>query len=164
MKNSQIFKETIGDLLIAMLSSGRNPVAFRAIIRKRELSRYNKESVRVAMSRLNKKGYLINSKNIWKITEKGKIYAIKNKLFLYINSPFNDKDKPNTIVSFDIPGPKRDSRDWLRTQLKIFNYKMLQQSLWLGPGPLPREFLNRLNELEIRKNIKIFNVKKKIII
>jgi hypothetical protein len=38
---------------------------------------------------------------------------------------------------------------------------MLQQSLWLGPGPLPQEFLKRLNELGIRENIKIFPIKKK---
>ena len=28
---------------------------------------------------------------------------------------------------------------------------MLQQSLWLGPGPLTPEFLERLIDLDIRK-------------
>jgi hypothetical protein len=37
---------------------------------------------------------------------------------------------------------------------------MLQQSLWIGPGPLPSEFLERVNELKIRENIKLFNVQK----
>lgn len=151
---------TLTDLLIAMLSSGRNPRAFRSIIHERELSRYKKESVRVALSRLNNKGYLNNTKSEWIITKEGKIYANKLQLFSYLPSPYKKDNSSNTIISFDIPGPKRKTRDWLRNQLKIFNYKMLQQSLWLGPGPLPLEFLERLNKLEIRENIKIFKINK----
>jgi hypothetical protein len=38
---------------------------------------------------------------------------------------------------------------------------MLQQSLWIGPGPLPGSFLKRLEDLNIRKNIKTFKITKK---
>ena len=51
-------------------------------------------------------------------------------------------------------------RRWLRNQIKIFGYKMLQQSLWLGPGPLPPAFLKRLEDLKIRKNVKTFKITK----
>jgi len=156
----KILRETIGDLLIAMLSSGRNPVEFRSILRKRELARYKKESIKVCLSRLKKKGYLLNSNLGWELSKNGKLYFENVHLISYIPSPFNKKSPSDTIISFDIPGPDRKIRDWLRNQLKIFNYKMLQQSLWIGPGPLPNEFLERLNELKIRENIKLFNVKK----
>jgi DNA-binding transcriptional regulator PaaX len=154
-------KETLTDLLVALLLSGRNPVSFRKILRERELARYKKESIRVALSRFNKKGFLENSKQGWEITTKGKIYFGKIQLFSYIPSPFERNISSSILFSFDIPGPERRKRDWLRNQLKIFGYKMLQQSLWLGPGPLPNEFIDRLKELEIKKNIRMFKIKMK---
>ena len=51
-----------------------------------------------------------------------------------------------------------NSCDWLRNQLKIFGYKMLQQSLWQGPGPLPIEFRKRLDDFGIKKNVKTFKM------
>lgn len=161
MSYKQRFSPTISDLLIATLMSGRNVKTFYSIIHKREFARYKKESVQVSLSRLNKKGYCKNSNNNWSLTAKGILRTKKINLFSYIPSPFEKNSPVNNIVSFDIPGPKRTTRDWLRNQIKIFGYKMLQQSLWIGPGPLPPEFFKRLEELKIRKNVKIFSVKKK---
>lgn len=155
------FKPTIGDLLIATLLSNRNIKTFRSILRKREFERFKKESISVSLSRLNKKGYLKKNENGWSLTKKGIARSKKIYLVSFIPSPFKEKSPANIIISFDIPGPQRSTRDWLRNQIKIFNYKMLQQSLWIGPGPLPTVFLKRLEELEIRKNIKIFPIKKK---
>jgi DNA-binding transcriptional regulator PaaX len=152
---------SIGDLLIATLCSARSTRRFYAIIREREFKRYKKESVNVALSRLSKKGYLKNTNGNWSLTQKGILRNKEINLHSYIPSPFKENSTANTIISFDIPGPQRIVRDWLRNQIKIFGYKMLQQSLWLGPGPLPPEFLRRLEELKIRKNIKIFSIKKK---
>lgn len=149
-------KDSLVDYLIAMLASGKNIKRYYEIIRKREISRYKKESVSVALSRLNKKGYLKKSAGGWSLTSSGKIYYNKTILLSYIESPFNKKSEIKTIVSFDIPGPQRHIRDWLRNQLKIFGYKMIQQSLWAGPGPLPKEFLKRLKKLKIHENIKVF--------
>jgi CRISPR-associated endonuclease Cas2 len=89
------------------------------------------------------------------------MYGERNILFSYFLSPFNKNQQPNTIISFDIPEINRAKRNWLRNQIKIFGYTMLQQSLWIGPGPLPPDFLKRLNELGIRKNIKIISINKK---
>jgi len=161
MQYDSNYSPTITDLLIATLFSARNTKTFHSIIREREFAQYGKNSIQVALSRMNKKGYLNNSKNGWSITKKGKSYANEIQFFSYIPSPFNKKNSlQNTIISFDIPGPERKTRDWLRNQIKIFGYKMLQQSLWLGPGPLPSEFLKRLEQMKIRKNIKIFSIRK----
>ena len=154
-------KSTISNLLIATLLNNRNIKTFRSILRKQEFERFKKESVSVSLSRLNKNGYLKRSGNNWLLTKKGILRNKKTYLLSYISSPFKEKSPANTIISFDIPGPQRSTRDWLRNQIKIFNYKMLQQSLWIGPGPLPSIFLKRLEELNIRKNIKIFSIKKK---
>ena len=152
--------QSIGDLLIAMLCSARNSKRFRSIIREREFMRYNKESVRVSLTRLSKKGYVRNLNGEWKITDKGKKYSQFNNKNEYMSSPFEKRAECNTILSFDISENSRKIRNWLRNQLKIFGYKMLQQSLWIGPGPLPQEFLKKLKELKIRENIKIFTISK----
>ncbi len=155
------FEPTIGDLLLATLLSHRSTKSFYSILRKREFERYKKESISVALSRLKKNGYLKKNKDAWSLTQKGILRSKKNYLTSYISSPFKENSPVNTIISFDIPEPNRYIRDWLRNQIKVFNYKMLQQSLWIGPGPLPHLFLKRLEELNIRKNIKIFSIKRK---
>ncbi|HEV7424037.1 MAG TPA: hypothetical protein VGO21_02485 [Candidatus Paceibacterota bacterium] len=151
---------SIGDLLIATLGSGRSTRQFYTIIREREFKRYKKESVRVGLSRLHTKGYLINSPSGWSITKKGRKLLKNNRLLDYIESPFKENAPSTMIISFDIPEKDRILRNWLRSQLKIFNYKMLHQSLWIGPGPLPSSFIKRLEDLNIRKNIKTFKITK----
>jgi len=151
---------SIGDLLIATLCSARSTHKFHSIIHKREFNRYNKESVRVALSKLHNKGYVDNSVLGWSITKKGKKYSQNVKPLSYIASPFTENSQPSMIISFDIPENNRAVRHWLRNQIKIFSYKMLQQSLWIGPSPLPPVFLKRLEDLNIRKNVKTFKITK----
>ena len=148
------------DVLIATFISSKNPRHFRSILRERKLARYQKPSVSVALSRLRKKGYLKKGTVGWSITKKGEERNMRKELRRHLSSPFPKSSPKNTVIAFDIPVTKSGLRDWLRWQLKIFNYEMLQQSLWFGPGPLPQEFLRRLEDLNIRENIKIFSVKK----
>lgn len=157
----QFNSPTITDLLIATLGSGRNTKTFYKILREREFERFKKESVQVTLSRLHKKGYVNYSSKEWSLTEKGRHHTKNVRLLSYLQSPFKKDSPDTTIVSFDIPEPNRKIRNWLRNQIKIFGYKMLQQSLWIGPGPLPASFLKRLEELKIRENIKIFSKIKK---
>lgn len=154
------FRESIGDIIIAMLLNNRSSYQFRKIIEQRKLARYKKESIQIALSRLRRTGYIIKSYDGWTLTEKGKLYTLRNELFSYIPSTFDKNTPSNYIISFDIPEISRPKRNWLRNQLKIFGYKMLQQSLWIGPGPFPQVFIKRLNELEIKENIKMFNINK----
>lgn len=149
------------DLLMATLGSGKSTRRFYAIIRERKFEQYRKESVRVALSRLHDKGFVNNSTLGWSITKKGKEYSQGIHLLDYITSPFTKSSQPSMVISFDIPEKDRFIRHWLRNQIKIFGYKMLQQSLWIGPGPLPSSFLKRLEDLNIRKNIKTFRIIKK---
>lgn len=152
---------SIGDLLIATLCCAKNTRRFYSIIREREFNRYKKESVRVALSKLRAKGYVNNSASGWIITKKGRKYSYRDTRPLsYIASPFAKNSQPSMIISFDIPENNRAVRHWLRNQIKIFGYKMLQQSLWIGPSPLPPSFLKCLEDLNIRKNVKTFKIKK----
>ncbi len=153
---------SIANLLIATLLSARSTRRFRSILRERQLERYKAGSVSVALNRLRKKKYVKYDSLGWSLTSLGKISAARKHLLQYIPSPFAKNAPDMTVISFDIPEPDRALRYWLRNQIKIFGYKMLQQSLWLGPGPLPKNFLKRLEDLKIRSKIKIFSRVKKL--
>ncbi|MEI6528642.1 MAG: CRISPR-associated endonuclease Cas2 [bacterium] len=73
---------------------------------------------------------------------------------------FSNAAPRDLIVMYDIPAGKRSERDWFRYQLKKYNYVMIQKSVWVGPSPLPKEFiryaesigfLNKLKTLKLAK-------------
>lgn len=74
------------------------------------------------------------------------------------------KDAPkNLMVMYDIPHNLKKERDWFRRQLINFSYIMIQKSVWVGPSPLPQEFLDYLTEIKINDNFKTFKLAKSYI-
>ena len=57
----------------------------------------------------------------------------------------------NLVVMYDIPKDKRKERNWFRRHLQKFGYIMIQKSVWVGPSPLPKDFLKYV------KSIKLFD-------
>jgi DNA-binding transcriptional regulator PaaX len=149
---------SLKDFLIAFLSSAKNTRRFHQILKERALKNYKVSTIRNTLSRLHRSGLVSNNRSEWNITPKGSEYYNKQKLFQKFESPFTKNNTPNTLVAFDIPEIYRMKRQWLRGQLKIYGYTMVQQSLWYGPGPIPKECLDKFRELEIKKNIKIFKI------
>jgi CRISPR-associated endonuclease Cas2 len=89
----------------------------------------------------------------------------RKKAFYHItfSSPFNDNSSKNLIVMYDIPSDKKKERDWFRRQLIKFGYIMIQKSVWVGPSPLPKDFLDYLKEIKIKNNFKTFKLAKSYI-
>ena len=112
------------------------------------------------MYRLLKKGLIEWDGQECKLTGLGSKLAAEKTLFTFLPSPFQPKAPDGLLLSFDIPETKRHTRNWLRSQLKIFGYRMIQQSLWIGPAPLPKEFNNRLLKLNIKNCIKTYKIQK----
>jgi len=75
-------------------------------------------------------------------------------------SPFTMRSPKNLIVMYDIPSKKKQERDWLRRQLIRFDYIMIQKSVWVGPSPLPKEFLFYVKEIGINNKLKTFKLLK----
>jgi DNA-binding transcriptional regulator PaaX len=94
--------------------------------------------------------------------KKGTAYRKQALLYSYIPSPFSPSVKNKLIISFDVPESRRIDRNWLRNQIRIFGYTMLQQSLWIGPGPLPKEFKERLSTLKLDALVKVFSLTTKL--
>lgn len=63
---------------------------------------------------------------------------------------------------FDIPEEKKAEREWFRFHLKRFGFEMIQRSVWVGPAPLPKEFLVYLEEIDLKSCIKTFKLAKPI--
>jgi len=61
---------------------------------------------------------------------------------------------------YDIPHTRKKERDWFRRQLKNFDFIMIQKSVWVGPSPLPVDFLSYLKRIGLQKEFKIFKLAK----
>lgn len=93
-----------------------------------------------------------------KVAQKKK--AGKSFFSHYFFSSFKKDAPKNLIVMYDIPHKLKKERDWFRRQLIKFGYIMIQKSVWVGPSPLPKEFLDYLKEIKIDGNFKTFKLAK----
>lgn len=75
-------------------------------------------------------------------------------------SPFKSNSPKNLIVMYDIPSDKKKERDWFRRHLVKFGYIMIQKSVWVGPSPLPKDFLSYLKEINIKDSLRTFKLEK----
>ena len=56
---------------------------------------------------------------------------------------------------YDIPEVRKAEREWLRWHLKKFGYVLIQKSVWMGPSPLPKDFLDYIKEIKLNvKSVK----------
>lgn len=147
---------SFGDFIVSHLLSCSSTSIQRKILYKlvKERRKLNRQVFNNNLYRLNKKGVFdLNSNDI--IFNKNTLK--RHILFTKIQTkPAGDT---KVMVLFDIPEKKRKIRNWLRLQLKLWDFEMLQQSVWLGKGSLPKEFTVRLQLLNIQKCVKIFNVR-----
>ncbi|KKQ88115.1 MAG: hypothetical protein UT09_C0003G0017 [Parcubacteria group bacterium GW2011_GWF2_38_8] len=147
---------SFGDFIVSYLLSYRSSkiqkkILYELVQKRRILSRqvFNNN-----LYRLKKKGILDFDFNK---------DVVINKNSLVLHTFFTKiKERPTgdtkVMVLFDIPEKKRKTRNWLRSQLKLWDFEMLQQSVWLGKGPLPKEFNARLCLLDINECVKIFKI------
>ncbi|MFH1455061.1 MAG: CRISPR-associated endonuclease Cas2 [bacterium] len=92
-----------------------------------------------------------------KLVKPDKIKRIFHHTFL---SDLKDDLPKNMIVMYDIPSDKRKERDWFRRHLKKFNYIMIQKSVWVGPSPLPKDFIDYVKSIGLQNQLKTFKLAK----
>jgi hypothetical protein len=112
---------------------------------------------------LNYKGVKVNSFGIPQFISKRnlKIENCNRESSIYYNSFLSnlEDDLPkNMIVMYDIPSDKRRERDWFRRHLKKFGYIMIQKSVWVGPSPLPKDFIEYVRSLGLGDKLKTFKL------
>lgn len=151
-------KPRVSDEIISFLLSGKSMYRQKKILwnRVRDRLKISKENYNQAIYRLSRDGYIKKvDKAGYSLLEKGIVY--NNGLHKVINE--KPKGNKKVLVIFDIPEPKKKIREWLRLQLKWWDFKMVQKSVWVGNGPLPKSFALRLKDLGIEKSVITFTVK-----
>lgn len=124
----------------------------------------NLQSRRNSLSKLHKNGFIEKKNGDWSITQTGEKYLKGNKRLKNFDSPFQKSSPKNLLLMFDIPESRQNERKWLRKHLIKFNYFMLQKSVWIGPSPLPKEFLNYIKKIVLMSSIKTFKLAKPYIV
>jgi len=117
----------------------------------------------VTLSRMRKSGFInIDTEKGWYLTREGKAYAKKKYDSLkQFQNPFTEKTVArNLLVMFDISENRKGEREWFRWHLKKFKYIMIQKSAWVGPSPLPKEFIDYVKEIGLKDSIKTFKLAK----
>lgn len=122
---------------------------------------YEKESVRNNFYNLNKNGYIEKSDGYFKINKKGEELLNKNKKkYLRNFNPTENKNPKNLLLLYDIPEDKKKERDWFRKTLVKYSFIMIQRSVWVGPSPLPKEFLDYVKLIGLKNSIKTFQLER----
>lgn len=126
-----------------------------------DLGVYKKRTIYNSVHRLKTKGYVSMGRDGACITKQGRDYIEKRIKSLETFSANYKKDTPKTlIVMYDIPEGKRAEREWFRWHLKKFSFEMIQRSVWVGPFPLPRQFLEYVKKIHLEDSVKIMRLAK----
>ncbi|MFA4975213.1 MAG: CRISPR-associated endonuclease Cas2 [Candidatus Paceibacterota bacterium] len=122
---------------------------------------YKKQSINNTIHQLNKNGHILKQDDCILLLPSGRKYVENKKVrFLIFNSPYKKEAPKNLLVMFDIPETKKAEREWFRFNLREFGYEMIQKSVWVGPSPLPKDFLDYINEIKLKECIKTFKLAK----
>ena len=131
--------------------------------------RRERQSFYSLLNRLKREGLVAKRKqergSQWHITGRGIKYLAQIKRRpvspeKLSRRTYEKKDGALIIVTFDIPERERRKRNWLRAQLVALEFRMLQQSVWLGKIQIPEDFISDLRKYEMIPYVHIFSVSK----
>lgn len=123
---------------------------------------YKYQALANKSSNLKKLGYIKNINGTSFISHKGELFLKENKrdTFKKFNTEKTDKDPKDLLIIYDIPQHQTSIRNWFRRELISFHFIMIQRSVWVGPSPLPKDFVEYVKELKVNDNFKTFKLAK----
>lgn len=108
---------------------------------------FQEKTIRQSIRRLRKHGFVEKKNNKLLLSTKGR------KIVRYVltrKKIFDKKwDNKYRVVIFDIPEKKRRDRNWLRQELYVLQYKLLQKSVFIGKYPLPADLIKSIKSKRI---------------
>jgi len=168
----KLSKRDIILIVLAITIGGAGSAATILKLANRYLERYfakfgysslDKQYFRNVLTRLKRDGLIESErKGFWKFTKRGREKAeLLHKYHKYEEFKNKSRNKqPDTIITFDVPELNRKKRDYLRLELLALGYIPIQKSVLLGHSPLPKEFLDYINESRLAGYMQIFTIKK----
>lgn len=117
-----------------------------------------KNTIRVTLKRLQKLGIVEKRGDTFFLSKFGKnlmaVIKRKNKI---IGGKWDGKYR---VVIFDIPEKIRKTRDWLRSELYLLEYRKLQKSVFISKKPLTRDIIEAIKNLKINNYVNYLLVDK----
>ena len=127
-----------------------------------DFKHYKYQSLANCCSVLKKKEYIREVNGEFLITQKGENFLINNKdsKFRKFSTTKTDSDPKDLLIIYDIPQNQTSIRNWFRRELISFHFIMIQRSVWVGPSPLPKDFIDYVKELKVSDSFKTFKLEK----
>jgi len=155
-------------IILKYLSENKNKPAIRhagvrlGFLGLPDFKYYKYQTLANRCSMLKSGGYIKEINGIYFITNKGEEFLNKKikTYFRKFTSDKTDKDPKDLLILYDIPQNQTSIRNWFRRELISFHFVMVQRSVWVGPSPLPKDFLQYVKELKISENFKTFKLAK----
>ena len=128
--------------------------AFTALGRKilgldRKETPWKNKTLVNSISKLIKYGMVERNrkKKVYILTSEGKKFvAFVNQCFSAANRKWDGRLR---MVFYDIPMGKNSYRHWLNSSLRMFGYKQMQKSVFVGKHPLPESFIEDISAADL---------------
>ncbi|WP_106496352.1 phenylacetic acid degradation operon negative regulatory protein PaaX [Lentibacillus sp. Marseille-P4043] len=136
-----------------------NAIWIGSLIRLLEEFGHNEQSVRAAISRMNKQGWVqsekVGNKSYYSLTEDGKARMEEASKRIYKSKSPSWDGKWRMLV-YTIPEEKRHLRDELRKELVWSGFGLLSNSCWITPNPLEEQINRLVTKYEIGEYVSFF--------
>jgi CRISPR-associated endonuclease Cas2 len=108
---------------------------------------FKKSAIRQSIWRLKKLGFVEKKEGKFSLTLAGKILA---KYIINRKKVLNKKwDGKYRVVIFDIPEKQKETRNWLRKELYLLNYRKLQMSVFISKYSLTEDLIREIKRRRI---------------
>ncbi|MDQ0269642.1 phenylacetic acid degradation operon negative regulatory protein [Cytobacillus purgationiresistens] len=120
---------------------------------------HNDQSVRAAISRMNKQGWVqaekVGNKSYYSLTSKGqnRIDEAGKRIFKLKSEQWDGKWR---LLMYNIPEDIRHIRDELRKELVWSGFGSMSNSIWISPIPLENQVRNLIEKYDIDSYVDFF--------
>lgn len=119
---------------------------------------FEEVTIRQSIRRLQKHGFVEKSGGKYILSRKGKELA--DYILARKKNSASKWDRKFRVVIFDIPEKKSKVRDWLRKELYLLSYQKLQESVFIGRYPLPKDLIKEIKKQKIGDGVNYLLVEK----
>ncbi len=159
MQNSLNTRSMIFTLYGDYIRHYGNDIWIGSLIRLLKEFGHNEQSVRAAISRMNKQGWVTaerkGNKSYYRLTEQGveRIEEAANRIFKLQPETWDGKWR---MFTYTIPEDKRSIRDELRKELVWSGFGLLSNSFWISPNQQEKQVNQMIEKYDIRDYVHFF--------
>ncbi|WP_313892257.1 phenylacetic acid degradation operon negative regulatory protein PaaX [Psychrobacillus sp.] len=136
-----------------------NKIWIGSLIRLLKEFGHNEQSVRVAVSRMMKQGWLDSekkgNKSYYFLTTRGLVRMEEAAIRIFKVMP-NDWDGKWRMLMYTIPEEKRQVRDELRKELLWSGFGSFSNGCWISPNSLEKEVESLIEKYDIKNYVDFF--------